>query len=239
MNLIAIPLLVAIMLPAADPAPASAREALKPFNLFVGKWKGTGIPDAPGGAKTKEFWTETVEWTWQFKGDDAWLTANFDKSTAFKSGELRYDAKSKQFAFSTVSAKDKKATFRGELTAGKGKEQILSLERTDDEAKAKERLIFSLLHHNRYLYRLETKPDGTASFARQYQVGVTKEGESFADVPKGPECVVSGGTGTMRVTHGGKTYYVCCSGCRDAFKDEPEKYIQEFEAKQKKDKEKK
>jgi YHS domain-containing protein len=31
------------------------------------------------------------------------------------------------------------------------------------------------------------------------------------------------------VLYKGKTYYVCCSGCRDAFKDDPEKYIKEFE----------
>jgi len=27
------------------------------------------------------------------------------------------------------------------------------------------------------------------------------------------------------------TYYVCCSGCRDAFNENPEKYIKEFNAK--------
>ena len=37
--------------------------------------------------------------------------------------------------------------------------------------------------------------------------------------------VVSGGRGTMTVTHDGTTYYVCCSGCRDEFKSDPEKYI--------------
>ena len=35
------------------------------------------------------------------------------------------------------------------------------------------------------------------------------------------------------VSFQGKTYYVCCSGCRDAFNEEPEKYIAEFEAKKK------
>ena len=51
----------------------------------------------------------------------------------------------------------------------------------------------------------------------------------FASVDKGPECIVSGGLGTMAVSHKGKTYYVCCSGCRDAFNEEPEKYIKEYE----------
>lgn len=232
--------LVAVMLlPTADPAPMSAKDALKPFNLFVGKWKGTGVPDAVGGAKAKEFWTETVEWVWQFKGDDVWLSAAFEKNPRYAAAELRYDPAKKQFKFDLTLTDKKTQSFTGQLTPGKGKEQLLTLDRTDDATKATERLVFTLLHHNRYLYRLEVKAAGAASFARQFQVGVTKEGESFADVPKGPECVVSGGAGTIRVSHGGKTYHVCCSGCRDAFKDEPEKYIKEFEAKQKKDAEKK
>ncbi|MGL4465489.1 MAG: YHS domain-containing protein, partial [Planctomycetia bacterium] len=29
----------------------------------------------------------------------------------------------------------------------------------------------------------------------------------------------------------GKTYHVCCTGCRDAFNDDPEKFISEANAK--------
>jgi YHS domain-containing protein len=227
----ALPLLALLLVPAADPPNGlSAREALKPFNLFVGKWKGTGVPDGPGGAKAKEFWTETVEWTWGFKADDAWLVAAFDKNPTYKSAELRYDREKKQYTLSLVPAEGKPILYRGELKPGTGKEQILALERTD-EANAVERMVFTLLHDNRYLYRLEAKPAGAASFARKYQVGVTKEGSNFATATSSPECIVSGGKGTSRVTHKGQTYYVCCSGCRDAFKDDPEKFIKEFEAK--------
>ena len=97
--------------------------------------------------------------------------------------------------------------------------------------------MFSLLHHNRHLYRLDTRPAGTAvAFGRKWQVGATKEGVPFADVPKGPECIISGGLGTIKVTHKGTDYYVCCTGCRDEFKDNPEKYIKEYEAKLAKEK---
>ena len=163
----------------------------------------------------------------------------FEKNPKYKSAELRYVREKKLFSFEIATADGKKITYRGELTPGKGKEQLLTLERADDGAKTNERLVFTMLHSNRYLYRLESKPAGAASYTRQYQVGVTKEGEEFANVPKGPECIVSGGTGSSRVVHKGKTYYVCCSGCRDAFKDDPEKYIKEHEAKLKKDAEKK
>jgi hypothetical protein len=33
------------------------------------------------------------------------------------------------------------------------------------------------------------------------------------------------------VSYKGKTYYVCCGGCRDAFRAEPEKFIKEYEEK--------
>ena len=33
------------------------------------------------------------------------------------------------------------------------------------------------------------------------------------------------------LTYKGETFYVCCSGCRDAFNENPEKYVKEFKAK--------
>jgi YHS domain-containing protein len=50
----------------------------------------------------------------------------------------------------------------------------------------------------------------------------------------GPECIVSGGPGTIKVMYKGEAYYVCCSGCKAAFLDEPEKFIKELKEKQKK-----
>ena len=69
-----------------------------------------------------------------------------------------------------------------------------------------------------------------------YQVGATKEGVAFASGDGKPECIVSGGLGTTKLEYKGKTYYVCCSGCRDAFNDNPEKIIKEFEERKKKEK---
>ena len=44
------------------------------------------------------------------------------------------------------------------------------------------------------------------------------------------ECVVTGGKGTMAVSFKGQTYYVCCSGCKQAFDDDPEGVIAEYKA---------
>src|SRR5438046_1463212 len=117
-------------------------------------------------------------------------------------------------------------------------QQILTADPPAKRNKKKEtqQLIVTLLHSNRFLYRYEVKPQDRPLFTKVYQVGATKEGEPFASGDGKPECVVSGGLGTIRVSYKGKDYYVCCSGCRDAFKEEPEKYIKEFEERKAKEK---
>ena len=68
-------------------------------------------------------------------------------------------------------------------------------------------------------------------------VGTQRAGTSFAanDADyKDRMCVVSGGLGTTTVSYKGKSYYVCCTGCKAAFEDDPATWIAEFEAKRKK-----
>ncbi len=214
---------------AEAPAPKKpAREALKPFNDLIGSWRGTGTPEGTREEKQRGFWTENVAWSWQFKGDDAWLTATIDKGKYYTKAELRYLPEKDEFELK-LTGKDKESrTFVGKLN-----EARLTLTREDDKSKEQQQLVVSLLHSNRYLYTYSVKPEGKTLFAKVYQVGCTKEGEDFAAGDGKPECVVSGGLGKIAVSYKGQTYYVCCSGCAEAFKDDPEKYIKEFEAKKK------
>lgn len=222
-----------------SPKAVAPKEALQPFNVLVGSWKGSGMPEGTKEERVAGAWEETVSWEWKFKDRDAWLEVTFTKGKYFTKGELRYapnkdkDAKEPTRFTLTLTGTDKStSTYAGSLT---DKDKVLALTRTDGPASEEQRLVFSLLHHNRHLYRFETRPaNTTVAFTRKYQVGATKEGVAFADVPKGPECIVSGGLGTMKVTYKGKDYYVCCSGCRDEFRADPEKYIKEAEAKAKK-----
>jgi hypothetical protein len=216
----------------STPKSASAKEALQPFNVLVGSWKGTGAPEGTKEERSAGTWNETISWSWQFKENDGWLTATFEKGKYFTKGELRYTPEKDQPRFTfTLTAPDKTTS----IYIGTLKDKVLTLDRTDGPSGETQRLVISMLHFNRYLYRMETRPAGTmVAFTKQYQVGATKEGVPFAEVPKGPECIVSGGLGTMKVSYKGKDYWVCCTGCRDAFKEEPEKYIKEAEAKAKK-----
>jgi hypothetical protein len=211
--------------------PPAARTALQPFNLLVGSWRVTGTPEGTAAERQKGFWSETHAWEWQFKGTDAWLKLVIDKGKHYTKGELRAAAEGK-FTLALTTTGNETHTFTGTFADKK-----LTLERSGDQVPEPQRLTISLLHHNRILWKLESKPAGAADFAKRYQLGVTKEGEAFATGGTGPECIVSGGLGTMRVEYKGKTYYVCCGGCRDAFNADPESFIKEYEAKKKAKKE--
>lgn len=213
---------------AAEPAKTDPRDALKPFQSLVAPWKGTGVPEGTREEKQAGFWTEMVTWEWQFKNADTALVAKIDGGRHFTHAELR-PLGNDRFRLTVDTVGKEKLTFDGEY-----KDSRLTVERTDEKTKETQRLVFRLLHANRITYQYETKADGRTMFARKYQVGWTSQAEPFANAGStDPECVVSGGKGTISVTHKGKTYYVCCTGCRDEFKENPEKYIAEFEAKQK------
>jgi hypothetical protein len=77
----------------------------------------------------------------------------------------------------------------------------------------------------RFLMTYEVQEGGKGLFSNVYKIAANKEGESLAGGGKKNECIVTGGLGTIAVSFEGKTYYVCCSGCRYEFNDNPKKYI--------------
>jgi hypothetical protein len=214
--------------PSTPAAKKSPKEGLQTFQDLIGSWRGTGAPYGTREEKEKGFWLEKIDWQWQFKGGDVWLRADFDKGKHFRRAELRYLPERDAYQLKVTTPGKEVLTFEGKYAKPR-----LTLERTDPKTKQVQRLVVSLLHANRYLYRYESRPADHAAFTQVYQVGATKEGVPFASEETGPECVVSGGLGTMPVRFEDKTYYVCCSGCRDAFNDEPAKYVKEYEARKK------
>jgi hypothetical protein len=217
-------------LPAEPKDTKTPKQALRALNDLIGSWRGTGTPSGDG--QRRDFWTEKLTWEWQFKGKDAWLTVVFDKSKHFDRGELRYLPGDDAFSLAVRTTGKDSLTFTGTL-----KNRVLALEREDDQRKEKQRLVFTMLHENRFLYRYEVKPQTKALFTKLYQVGATKEGVPFAAGDGRPECIVSGGLGTIAISYKGQTYYVCCSGCRAEFNEDPDKYVREYQQKKAKSKE--
>jgi hypothetical protein len=209
----------------------SAKEALKPFNELIGGWKGIGDPEGTPAEKQKGFWREAVNFGWKFKGDDVWITLTFENGKYYKSGELRYVPDSKRYKLDLVTKEGKPVSFDGQPDE---KGRTFTFERLD-EKKDTQRLAISLVGDIRFKYSFETRPEGRKLFTKAYQVTGTRDGESFGTKEKKPECVVSGGLGTSTVSYKGVTYYVCCSGCRDEFNANPEKYVKEFNEKKAKE----
>jgi hypothetical protein len=204
---------------------AAIKKALGELQEFIGPWKGNG--------ETKEgksqIWKETMNWGWKFKGDDSWMGVEFTDSKSFDKGELKYLPEKKLYQL-TLTDKDKKdLVFEGEL-----KKKILTLTRVDPESKDKQTITMSTNNDGaRLIYEYKVQTKGKGIDKRLFMVQHSKEGASIGSAKKN-ECIVTGGLGTMQVSFGGKTYYVCCSGCRDAFNEEPKKFIDEFEKKKKK-----
>ncbi|MBA4063674.1 MAG: hypothetical protein C0501_08175 [Isosphaera sp.] len=200
--------------------PAAEKKALAEVQDFIGLWKLEGTQKS--GAVTKA-WKEDVSWGWRFKDGAAWVVADFGggKGKHFGAGELRYDAAKKKYRL-TLAAPDKtEQVFEGDLAKGGG----LKLERTDAKTKDVYRLTLNTLAEgDRFQVKLEKQDGGKGLFDTQFAMNGNRDGTSFAGGAKKPECVVSGGAATIAVNFGGKTYYVCCSGCRDEFNASPQKY---------------
>jgi hypothetical protein len=208
---------------------SSPKGALQALNDFIGDWQGVGGPEARGAAR-EDTWQEQVSWSWRFKSDDVSLVMKVKNGKHLKSAELRYLPEKKRYQLTTVDRADKKSIFTGENKNG-----YLTLQRVDPQTRETQRLIMNSAGEGvRFVYRFAHKPADRTLFTKDYQVACTKEGESLAAGEKKVECPVSGGLGKIAVSYNGMTYYVCCSGCRDAFNENPEKYIKEYESRKKK-----
>jgi hypothetical protein len=208
---------------------AKNKAALQELQSFVGSWKGSGSTKLTPGPKDK-FWEEKISWGWKFKGDDCWMTVSFNGGKFMDKAELRYLADKKKFQLTGTTPDGKKLTFDGKMDDDK-----LVLERTDPDTKDIQRVrINTAAEGIRLIYIVERKTKGSSLWRSEFASQQTKEGESLAKTEKGPECVVSGGRGTSTVSYNGETFYICCSGCADAFKENPKKYVDEFKAKKKK-----
>ena len=206
--------------------PSSPKAALQALNDFIGDWKGNGSPEKVKPA-SKELWNESLKWSWRFKGDDAWLVLEIKDGKYFKGGELRYLPEKKLYELTMLDKSDNKQVFEGDI-----KNDVLTLERTDPQTKETQQIKMNTAADGiRFLYYFAHKSEGKTLYVKDYLVASTKEGESIGAKEKKNECIVSGGLGTIAVSYKGQTFYVCCSGCRDAFNENPEKYIKEYEAK--------
>jgi hypothetical protein len=213
----------------------SAKQALGPLQAFVGEWNGAGQPRR--GSKVGA-WSEVCTWAWHFSVKD--------KSP---SAELRAVLKDgKYFAQLVLEPTAKAQRFRltGTLPDGKTSEvfdaalddtgTLIATRLKDNEqnpaADRPARITMKTTANGDRFVVLYERAAGEG-FTRLAEVGATRVGGMFAAGAAGPECIVTGGRGTITVTHQGQTYYVCCSGCKEAFDADPAGIVAEYLARKK------
>lgn len=222
---------------AADPAERveSARVALKPLQILIGDWNGTSrnaVLDEPN-------------WAWDLKTDPKQpaLRVKSEKGKYVKEGRLTFFPASQEFEFTATDAEGKKRVFRGGFSQevqdvpgdDKKLQRTYKLELIEPQADAdgeQWRVVINQQENNRYILEVDRKR-GAGAFVRVDTVNTQREGTSFAlsDTDYGEKtCIISQGLGTISVSYKGKSYYVCCTGCKAAFEDDPEKWIAKWEA---------
>ena len=192
--------------------------SLKAFGPLVGSWRGTGQPKR---GQASGSWQESASWAWKLSESSASLEVDVEKGKYLKSALLRPGKGAGAYVLEATLADGTKRTFSGKLAADKP----LALT-ADGPGEGVRRVTLTIPNEFRFLLLLESQPGGN-TFARLGEVGFTRNGVSFAAGESGPVCIVTEGRGTIQVSHKGKSYYVCCSGCRDLFNKDPEAILAE------------
>jgi len=202
--------------------------ALSKLQLFVGQWKGVG--QVRRGSR-KGAWIEKSEWAWGFGKGRAWLAFQAPSGKFFKQGELKA-APGGLYELSAVTPASDVVKYRGQISEQKLVLNFVSTDKSKLPAGAPARITLrTVASGDRLVVLYESKSN--VSYRRMAETGYTRQGSQFGKATGYVECVVTGGKGTIEVSHENKTYFVCCSGCRDLFNEDPAGVLAEYRAKQK------
>jgi YHS domain-containing protein len=197
--------------------PASTKEAMKRVQFLVGDWKATWSPE---GKDAKDSWEEIQSWEYKIDKEEYGLQYTIKDGKKHKSGLLTYDLKKKVYHLELTGLDDKKSVFEGKLS---GKE--LTLDPVGDEKGAQEKINYNFLRDNRFIGDMQKREAGAKAWVATATIQYTKQGVPFVR-SEAPKCIVTGGTGSIEVSYGGKTYYICCNSCKKEFLAEPAKTLE-------------
>lgn len=217
---------LSLMLVAADapdrPVDAEAKEHLAKVQQLVGQWRGVGQPQR---GSTKGSWTEEADWGWSF-ADGVRLVGKLPQGKWFRTLELSSHDQ-EYFLTGTPTLMGEKMVYVG---AKDESGRMIFTPKAAREGFPKRITLRFAAEGDRLLILYESQNAATSQFARLAEVGYTRKGSQFGKGAAKPECVVTGGLGTIEVTYAGQTYFVCCTGCRDYFNENPEEVLAEYKA---------
>jgi len=207
---------------------------LQPMQILLGKWRGTTRREYESFKAV-----DSHEWVWDLRTDPEQpaLVMASDKSPYLRSSRLSWDIAAGKFVLTGVDAEGRQRRLSGdfteaphEITGSDDKQhRIFRLELSEETSDSAEQwqLAIAQQENNRYLLEVG-KRRGKADFARFDTVSTQRDGTSFAlsDTDYAERtCIISEGLGTTEVTWKGRSYWVCCSGCKAAFDEDPDTWI--------------
>ncbi len=188
------------------------KKALAALQDYVGTWKGAGQVRR---GSTQGAWIEESEWVWQFDKQGAAIVQKSGKGKFVTQLELRAGQQQSAFVATVKTPQGVTLQFAGKLDdSGR-----LVLVNNDPQNQVVGRISIRIVADGKRMIVMYEKLLTGTLYARLGELGSTRKGSMFGGGATMIECIVSGGKGTIPVMFNGKTYYVCCSGCRDYFND--------------------
>lgn len=217
--------------PTGEARVGSVLDAMKPLQMvLVSNWHGIS-------RKSKGY--AELNWKWDLLSnrEQPALVMTTDGGRYFKEARLTWLGEEDAFRLTATDTDGVQRVYRGTFTepvrdvAGDDsklqrtyKLQFTQITPADDSKLAQ--IVLNQQENNRYLMEIYDRRGERLQLADI--VSNQREGTSFAfnDSDYGDKtCIVSQGLGTIAVSHKGKTYYVCCTGCKAAFEENPERWI--------------
>ena len=200
-------------------------KVLKPLGVLVGEWKGVGQPRRGSNVGA---WSEKAQAAWKFDENQSGLVLNFDpgqhyKSLVFSAAE---DAVTPELSLMAAGGQTIPLKRNDESDTNKASDKptkdVAWVFESSPDALPQTRCTVRVISDIRVAMLFEEKPTQQASYRRLSEIGLTRAGARLASGNTGErQCIVTGGLGTIKVSHEGKTYFVCCEGCQQAFDADP------------------
>lgn len=204
------------------PTGPSDKQALSSLQAFIGQWRGVGQPKR---GSTQGAWIEEPVWQWHFAKDGTSVRLSSPKSKILVSCEIRPgDSKGRFQLAARKDGSDEQECYQGEFD----KDGKLVFVAKSPAKGFPARISLRLVAENKRMVVLYERKFSSDRYFRLAEVGLTRKDSGFGKGASFVECVVTGGAGTIPVTYKGKTYYVCCTGCRDYFNEDPAAVLAEY-----------
>lgn len=223
---------------ASDPAARTEliRNKLQPLQVLIGSWDGKAFRQI---RDLNPFDEPRWKWDLSQKGQPALLMES-PKNAYITRARLTFVPDKDRYLLETVHPQGQKRTFEGEFIAPVRDEVVdgedhpqrtfeLQFTEVGGEARDAWQVTFQQQRNDRYLTKLFRQRPGTPAFDVAINtLAMQRQGTSFAqsDSDYGDRtCIISEGLGTIQLTYAGKTFWVCCTGCKAAFEEAPEEWI--------------